>query len=449
MASPPVLQLHISSMNQSESSEFSRSAIAVIGMAGRFPGAQSLDQFWENLRDGCESIKDLTDADLEAAGVDQSVARDENYVKRAAVLEGIDQFDAAFFGFSPKDAAIMDPQHRLFLECSWEALENAGWDSSQFPGPIGVYAGSGMNSYLIHNLLQNRKIMESSGLFLVKQTGNDKDVLATRVSYQLDLSGPSLSVQTACSTSLVAIHLACQSLLSLESDMALAGGVTIEVPHGCGYLYRPGEILSRDGHCRPFAADSSGTVFSSGVGVVVLRRLEDALQDGDRIHAVIIGTAVNNDGSRKAGFFAPSVVGQSEVVLQALAVAGVESDSISYIETHGTGTAVGDPIEVTALTKAFQSGAERGGRCAIGSLKSNLGHLDAVDRFREQPVLRQRSAIGMEGVERFTASRCYFARDWRNQCSCYSRRGAAFASVERVKASSTVDLFGKNRVCLE
>ncbi len=361
-------------MNQPE---INSSAIAVVGMAGRFPGAQSLDQFWENLREGRESIKDLTDADLEAAGVDQSITQDEHYVKRAAVLEGIDQFDADFFGFSPRDAAIMDPQHRLFLECSWEALENAGWDSSQFPGSIGVYAGSGMSSYLIHNLLPNRKVMETSGLFLIKQTGNDKDVLATRVSYQLDLNGPSMSVQTACSTSLVAIHLACQSLLGQECDMALAGGVTIEIPHGCGYLYRPGEILSRDGRCRPFAADSSGTVFSSGLGVVVLRRLENAIQDGDRIHAVILGTAVNNDGARKAGFFAPSVVGQSEVVRQALAVAGIEPESVAYVETHGTGTAVGDPIEITALTKAFQStGAKR--TCAIGSLKSNVGHLDAA-----------------------------------------------------------------------
>jgi acyl transferase domain-containing protein/thioesterase domain-containing protein/acyl carrier protein len=354
------------------------SAIAIVGMAGRFPGARNIGEFWRNLRDGRESIRQLSDAELTAAGVSAEELANPDYVKAAAVLDDVEMFDASFFGFSPKDAAIMDPQHRHFLECAWEALEHSGHTADGFPGSIGVYAGSGMNSYLIHNLLTNRKLVESAGLFLLKQTGNDKDVLATRVSYQLNLRGPSISVQTACSTSLVAVHLACQSLLNQECDMVLAGGVTIEIPHARGYVYREGEILSRDGHCRSFDASSSGTVFSSGAGVVVLRRLQDALDDGDTIHAVILGSAVNNDGSRKIGYLAPSVEGQAEVVAEALAVAGVNADDISYVETHGTGTTVGDPIEIKGLTQAFRETTAATGYCAIGSLKSSVGHLDAA-----------------------------------------------------------------------
>jgi len=263
-------------------------AIAIVGMAGRFPGARNVAEFWHNLRDGVESVRPFSDAELLAAGVAADELAQPEYVKSGVVLEDLDKFDAAFFGFSPKDASIMDPQHRIFLECAWEALEDAGHAPESFEGSIGVYAGSGMNSYMIHNLLTNPRLVASAGLFLIRQTGNDKDVLATRVSYELNLQGPSINVQTACSTSLVAVHLACQSLLNQECDMALAGGVTIEFPHGRGYLYREGEILSRDGHCRAFDADSSGTVFSSGAGIVVLRRLDDALADRDTIHAVIL-----------------------------------------------------------------------------------------------------------------------------------------------------------------
>ena len=354
------------------------SAIAIVGMAGRFPGARNIDEFWRNLRDGVESIRSLSDAELLAAGVAPEELAQPDYVKAAAVLDDVDLFDASFFGFSPRDASIMDPQHRHFLECAWEAIENAGHSTERFSGSIGVFAGSGMNAYMVHNLLNNRRLMESAGLFLIRQTGNDKDVLATRVSYQLDLRGPSLSVQTACSTSLVAVHLACQSLLNCECDMALAGGVTIEIPHSRGYLYREGEILSRDGHCRAFDAASSGTVFSSGVGIVVLRRLEDAIEDRDTIHAVILGSAVNNDGQRKVGYLAPSVAGQAEVIAEALGVAGVNAESISYVETHGTGTAVGDPIEIKGLTQAFREDTDTKGYCAIGSLKTNVGHLDTA-----------------------------------------------------------------------
>jgi acyl transferase domain-containing protein/thioesterase domain-containing protein/acyl carrier protein len=362
-----------------DSSEGYKAAwIAVIGMAGRFPGARNVTELWRNLRDGVESISFLSDEQLRAAGVSAGELTSPDYVRAAAVLEGVDLFDAEFFGFSPKDASIMDPQHRHFLECAWEALENAAWCPDQFDGRIGVYAGSGINSYLINNLLTNSDLVADAGIFLLKQTGNDKDVLATRVSYQFGLTGPSLSVQTACSTSLVAIHLACQSLLNHECDMALAGGVTIEIPHGRGYVYREGEILSRDGHCRAFDADASGTIFGSGAGIVVLRRLEDALSDGDFIHAIVRGTAINNDGARKVGYLAPSVAGQTEVIAEALAIAGVEPDSISYIETHGTGTAVGDPIEIRALTSAFNQATDQKSFCAIGSLKTNIGHLDAA-----------------------------------------------------------------------
>ena len=355
-----------------------KSAIAIVGMAGRFPGARNTAEFWRNLRDGVESIRPLSDAELLKAGVRQEDLDNPDFVKAGAILEDLDMFDASFFGFSPRDASIMDPQHRHFLECAWEALENSGHTPEQFEGSIGVYAGSGMNAYMIHNLLTNRRLVESAGLFLIKQTGNDKDVLATRVSYEFDLRGPSISVQTACSTSLVAVHLACQSLLDQECDLALAGGVTIEIPHGNGYMYREGEILSRDGHCRSFDASSSGTVFSSGAGIVVLRRLEDALDDHDTIHAVILGSAINNDGSRKVGYLAPSVEGQAEVIAEAQGVAGVDASDISYVETHGTGTTVGDPIEIKALTQAFNETSDGKGFCAVGSLKSNVGHLDAA-----------------------------------------------------------------------
>jgi acyl transferase domain-containing protein len=354
------------------------SGIAIVGMAGRFPGARNIDEFWRNLRDGVESIRQLSEAELLDSGVSPDLVARPDYVKAAAVLDGVDMFDASFFGLSPRDAAIMDPQQRHFLECAWEAVENAGHPPELFDGSIGVFAGCGTPSYLIHNLIHNSRLMDSAGLFLIRQTGNDKDVLATRVSYQLDLRGPSLTVQTACSTSLVAVHQACQSLLNCECDMALAGGATIEIPHGRGYLYREGEILSRDGHCRAFDAASSGTVFSSGVGIVVLRRLDDAIADHDTIYAVILGSAVNNDGRRKVGYLAPSVAGQAEAIAEALGVAGVNAETITYVETHGTGTAVGDPLEIKGLTQAFRGDTARTGYCAIGSLKTNMGHLDTA-----------------------------------------------------------------------
>ncbi|MBS1806281.1 MAG: SDR family NAD(P)-dependent oxidoreductase [Acidobacteria bacterium] len=377
-ASFPIAQRVADWLDRTETNAMNSSAIAVVGMAGRFPGASNIAQFWENLREGVESVRDLSDAELQTAGVSPDELNSPGYVKRAPILDGVPMFDASFFGFSPRDASIMDPQHRHFLECAWEALEDAGHPPKTFDGSVGAFAGSGMNSYLIHNLLANRKLLGSAGLFQLKQTGNDKDVLATRVSYQFDLRGPSINVQTACSTSLVAIHLACQSLLNHECDMALAGGVTIEIPHGHGYMYREGEILSRDGHCRAFDASSSGTVFGSGVGIVVLRRLEDALADDDNIRAVILGSAINNDGARKVGYLAPSVEGQMEAIAEALDFSGVSANEISYVETHGTGTTVGDPIEIRALTQAYRRSTASTGFCGIGSLKTNIGHLDAA-----------------------------------------------------------------------
>ncbi|MFN7670793.1 MAG: type I polyketide synthase [Planctomycetota bacterium] len=351
--------------------------IAVIGMAARLPDAATVAQYWRNLKAGVESVRAFTDEQLLAAGVPARSLKDPRYVKAGVVLDGMDQFDAEFFGLSPKEAAIMDPQHRQFLECAWEALEDAAHPPQSFPGPIGVFAGCGMGAYFAHNVLRNRQLLDEVGLFLLRHTGNDKDFLATRVSYCFDLRGPSVNVQTACSTSLVAIHLAGQSLLARECDMALAGGVTIELPHQRGYMFHEGEILSPDGHCRAFDHRSRGTIFGSGAGVVVLRRLEDALADGDHVYAVIKGSAVNNDGARKVGYLAPSVDGQAAAIAEALALADVAPRDVDYVECHGTGTEIGDPIEVSALAQAF-AGAKDRQWCGIGSVKTNIGHLDTA-----------------------------------------------------------------------
>ena len=345
---------------------------------GVFPGAETIQQYWENLKGAKESITELDDATLRRQGISQRVIDDPNYVKSGMFLEDFDQFDHAFFNFSPKDASILDPQHRHFLEVSWEALEDAGYDPDRFDGSIGVFGGSGHNAYMPYNLLTNQKIMDSTGLFLVRHTGNDKDFLTTRVSYNFNLKGPSVNVQTACSTSLVAAHMGIQSLLNGECDMAMAGGVTINMPHREGYLYKEGEILSPDGHCKPFEATSKGTVFGSGVGVIVMKRLEDALEDGDNIHAVIKSSAINNDGLGKVSYLAPSVDGQAGAIKEALDVADICPETIQFVECHGTGTPIGDPIEVTALTQAYRTKTQKKQYCALGSVKSNIGHLDTA-----------------------------------------------------------------------
>ncbi len=351
-------------------------AIAVVGMAGRFPGAPDLDRYWANLRDGVESIARLTDADLRAAGVDPALSSRPSYVRARPVLEDIERFDARFFGISAREAALMDPQQRIFLECAWEALESAGCDPTRFPGAIGVYAGATMSTYMVEHLLGSPAAQGWPAWFQAV-LGNDKDYIATRLAYALDLRGPCLTVQTACSTSLVAVHLACTSLLDGECDLALAGGVTLRLPHRAGYLYEEGALFAPDGHCRAFDAAARGTVFGNGAGVVVLRRLEDAIADGDPIRAVIRGSAVNNDGAVKVGFTAPSEAGQTRVISEALAIAGVDAGSVQYVETHGTGTPLGDPIELAALAAVFRD-VPADHRCAVGSVKTNIGHLESA-----------------------------------------------------------------------
>ena len=350
--------------------------IAVIGMSGRFPTARDLGQFWENLRAGVEVISRFTEAELLSAGVSPVLLHDPNYVKAGTVLEDAECFDASFFGFTPLEAEMMDPQHRLFLECAYQALEDAGYDSQRYPGLMGVFAGAGENTYWA-NVHANTDIAESAGEM---QTfiANGNDFLTTRVSYKLDLRGPSFALQTACSTSLVAVHLACQSLLSGDCDIALAGGVSVFFPQRKGYLYQEGGIPSPDGHCRAFDAKAKGTVIGKGVGVVVLKRLDEAIADRDCIQAVIKGSAINNDGSTKIGFTAPAIRGQSSVIRSAQLAAGIEADTITYVETHGTGTELGDPIEIAALTDAFRASTGKVGFCAIGSLKTNIGHADAA-----------------------------------------------------------------------
>src|SRR6266568_180576 len=350
--------------------------IAIIGMVGRFPGAKNIDEFWQNLQQGVESVSFFSEEELESSGVASTLLNDHHYVKAGAILNDVELFDAAFFGFNPREAEVMDPQQRLFLECAWEALESAGYDSETYEGLVGVYAGAGMNTYLF-NLYANSAVRESVAGFQA-MISNDKDFLSSRVSYKLNLEGPSIVVQTACSTSLVAVHLACQSLLSGECDMALAGGVSIQIPQKAGHLSQEGWIFSPDGHCRAFDARAQGTVRGSGIGVVVLKRLADALAAGDSIHAVIKGSAINNDGSLKVGYTAPRIEGQARVIKVAQDVAEIEPETISYVEAHGTGTELGDPIEIAALTRAFRASTEKQGFCAIGSVKTNIGHLDAA-----------------------------------------------------------------------
>ncbi len=357
-------------------SELPDNRIAIVGRACRVSGARDVSEYWRMLDKGQSATSRLSDADLLAAGVSRRKLADPNYVKAANILPDMECFDAEFFGFSPKEARILDPQHRHFLECAWEALEDAGHVPNAFDGRIGVFGGCGFQAYFPFNLLSNKDLVEENGLFLLRHTGNDKDFLPTRASYVLNLQGPSVAVQTACSTSLVAVHLGVTSLLNMECDMVLAGGVTIEVPHREGYTFAPNEVLSPDGLCRAFDDAGSGTIFGSGATMVALRRYEDAVADGDDIKAVILSSAINNDGSQKANYFAPSVEGQAEAIAEAVALSGVEPDTISYIEAHGTGTNLGDPIELTALNEVY--GENDKGSLAIGSVKTNIGHLDTA-----------------------------------------------------------------------
>lgn len=343
--------------------------IAIIGMAGRFPGCNNIDEFWENLKAGVELISVFPN--IKPAKIET-----EHKIKAGGVLSNVELFDASFFGFNPREAEAIDPQHRLFLECAWEGLENAGYNSETETRPIGVYAGVGMGTYLLYNLSPNQGWIESKG-FLQTLVGVDKDYLASRVSYKLNLTGPSVSIGTACSSSLVAVHLACQSLLSGECDMAIGAGVAVKVPQN-ELTLSPEEIVAADGHCKAFDAKANGTVGGNGIGVVVLKRLEDAIADRDKIYAVIKGSAINNDGACKVGYTAPSQEGQAKAIRTAQIMAEVEPESITYIETHGTGTVLGDPIEIAAMTQAFRATTDKKNYCAIGSVKTNVGHLDAA-----------------------------------------------------------------------
>jgi amino acid adenylation domain-containing protein len=352
------------------------SEIAIVGMAGRFPGAADLDEFWDNLRHGVESIRFFSREELLAAGVDPRLVDDPSYVPAKGALAGADLFDAHFFGYSPREAQIMDPQQRLFLECAWAALEDAGYGGAAVTEGVGVFAGTAENTYAAA-VYADPELMATVGPYQAS-IANKSDYLPARVSYKLDLDGPSLNVQTACSTSLVAVHLACRSLLAGECALAVAGGVSVRGTQRDGYRWEEGGIASPDGHTRAFDAAARGTVTGNGVGVVVLKRLDAAAADGDRVRAVIRGSAVNNDGSRKPGFTAPSVDGQARVIRRALAVAGVAPDTVTYVEAHGTGTEFGDPIEIAGLTRAFRAGTDRREFCAVGSVKTNIGHLDAA-----------------------------------------------------------------------
>ncbi|MBV8179507.1 MAG: acyltransferase domain-containing protein [Mycobacterium sp.] len=365
-------------------SELPPNAIAVVGMAARLPGANTLSEFWDNLRRGEESIVTLAEDDLLAEGIPEKALANHAYVRRAALLDGIDEFDADFFGFTPQVARSTDPQHRLFLQTAWHAIEDAGYDPANIEGSVGVYATSTTSGYLLHNIMSNHdpNVIMGQGItfdMVNLSLQNDKDYLATKVAHAFNLHGPALSVQTACSSALVAVHLACQSILNGECEMALAGGASLRIPHHVGYWYAPGSMVSPTGHCRPFDVRSDGTIFGSGVGVVVLKALQDAVDDGDRIHAVIRGSALNNDGSTKMTYAAPNAAGQADVIAEAQAVVEVDSSTVSYIETHGTGTPLGDPIEIEGLRQAFAVSDEaRSGPCYVGSVKSNIGHLESA-----------------------------------------------------------------------
>jgi acyl transferase domain-containing protein len=347
--------------------------IAVIGMAGRFPGAGDINEFWDNLKNGVESICFFSDRELEESGIDPGLIRDANYVKAKGMLGEIEYYDYAFFDYTRREAEWMDPQFRILHECCWHALEDAAYDPDTYTGAIGLYVGTLANYQWVAGLL-NR--LGNPSEQTVIGSLNDRDFFSTWVAYRLNLRGPAITVQTACSTSLTAIHMACQSLLSGESDMVVAGGVSVWLPKKNGYLYEPGMIRSADGRCRTFDAAAGGTNGGDGAALVVLKRLEDALNDGDRIDAVVKGSAMNNDGRRKVGYTAPSVEGQAEVIRAALQMAEVEPESITMIEAHGTATALGDPVEIEALKKAFDT--DKCQFCAIGSVKTNVGHLDAA-----------------------------------------------------------------------
>lgn len=343
-------------------------SIAIIAFTGRFPGAKNIEQFWENLKNGVESVSNF---DVKNFHTDEI---NKNFIGADAVLDDIDLFDAKFFDFSPREAEVLDPQHRLFLEACWEVMEKAGYVSEKYDGKISIFGGSNFSSYLVRNLFTNPGLVEGLGTFKT-MLSNGQDFLTTRVSYKMNLTGPSVNVCTLCSSSLVAVHYACENLINYQCDIALAGGVNIQVSKNESFFYQEGGIGAADGHCHAFDASANGTVSGSGLGVIVLKRLEDALRDGDTIHAIIRGSAVNNDGANKNSYTAPNPDGQAECIAEAIAMSGINPENINYVEAHGTGTNLGDPIEVAALTRAFRSHTQKKQYCALGSVKTNIGHL--------------------------------------------------------------------------
>ena len=357
-----------------ENITFTGLEIAVIGMACRFPGAQNIEQFWENLKNGVESISSFSEAELEESGITPGMIKNKNFVNAKGIIDHIEDFDAVFFNYSPREAEIMDPQLRVFHECAWEALEYSGYVPQTYPGVIGLYAGAAPNLFWEALVYLSDK-SQVLGHFASRHF-TSKDHLCMRISYKLNLKGPAVSLYTACSTSLIAIDQACRGLLTGHCDMALAGGITIFLPQKNGYFFQEGLIASPDGHCRTFDASALGTVSGDGAGIVVLKRLEDALAERNYIHAVIKGFATNNDGSTKIGYTAPSIEGQANVIRAAQHMGEIDPESIGYIEAHGTGTVIGDPIEIEALKLAFNS--PKKSFCAIGSVKTNFGHLDCA-----------------------------------------------------------------------
>lgn len=352
-------------------------AIAIVGMYARVPGADGLDAFWHNLEHGVDSITHYNEDELRNVGVDEHTLRDPDYVKASGRLDGVDLFDAHFFDMTPREVEILDPQHRILLEGVWRALEHAGVDPQRYPGRIGLFAGVGFNGYLVHNILPNRSVIEQSGAWQLSLS-NDKDFAPTRVAYKFNLQGAAVAINTACSTSLVATAMAASSLLNYQCDTVIAGGCSLNLPQDEGYLHVPGGTLSSDGHCRPFDAQASGTVDGNGTACVVLKRYNDAVADGDTVYAVLSGFAINNDGSVKVGYTAPGVAGQADVILEAMQLAGVQAGDIDYIETHGTATELGDTVEISALKEAFAASGVSDTTCYLGSVKSNIGHLDTA-----------------------------------------------------------------------
>lgn len=362
-------------MNQEQDNQDLVDYIAIIGMSTRLPGAPNLKAYWELLRDGREAIISSTKEELAANGYPEDLINNPNMISARGFLADADMFDASFFGISPREAELVDPQHRVMLECAWEAMEHAGYEPSSYPGRVAILTSAGMNTYLAFNIMTHPGLIEEIGGFQLS-IYNDKDFVPTRIAYSMNTHGPAIDIGTACSSSLVGVHMACQQLLTYQADMVLVGGVTVHFPQHNAYLHEGGSAYSPDGHCRPFDATPSGLVDGNGAACVVLKRLSEAIEDGDHIHAIIRGSAINNDGSDKIGYSAPSIEGQSEVILQAQAAAGVQGADITYIEAHGTATPLGDPIEVAALTQAFRDSTDAKSYCGIGSVKSNIGHVD-------------------------------------------------------------------------